>query len=87
MSIKKQNRNSSKIKITEVTSQVKAFDKPVFSFFNMRNGKYHIDTCNEEQKSSLALKLSKIGQLSWQDLKTKATKNGLGYEFIDKKSI
>ncbi|HIP47670.1 MAG TPA: hypothetical protein EYG92_01710 [Lutibacter sp.] len=87
MAIKKQSRNSNQIKTTEVAPQVKAFEKPVFSFFNMRNGKYHIDTCSQEQRSSLALKLSKIGQLSWQDLKTKATKSGLGYEFIDKKAI
>jgi len=86
MGIKKQNRNSGKIKTTEVTPQVKAFDRPVFSFFNMRNGKYHIDTCDDEQKSSLALKLSKIGQLTWQELKT-SPKHGLGYEFIDKSSI
>mgnify|MGYP007066218799 CR=1 FL=1 len=52
----------------------------------MRNGNFHIDTCNEEQKASLALKLSKIGQLSWQELKT-SQRHGLGYEAITKSSI
>jgi hypothetical protein len=86
MAIKKQKINSNKIKISNQTLSIKSFEKPVFSFFNMKNGKYHIDKCNKEQKASLALKLSKIGQLTWQELKT-IQKHGLGYEFIDRGSI
>ena len=86
MAIKRPKTKSSKIKIQEKTFEIKSFEKPVFSFFNMKNGNYHIDTCNEEQKASLALKLSKIGQLTWQELKT-SYKHGLGYEFIDQGSI
>lgn len=86
MKLKKQKKNQTGIKLSESSYQVKVFEKPVFSFFHMRNGNFHIDTCNEEQKASLALKLSKIGQLSWQELKT-SQRHGLGYEAITRSSI
>ena len=86
MKIKKQKKNSTNIKVSATVQNVSIFEKPVFSFYQMRNGNYHIDKCDEEQKSSLALKLSKIGQLSWQELKTSG-RHGLGYEFIETNSI
>jgi len=86
MGIKKPKAKSNKIRLADNTKNVISFEKPVFSFYHMRNGDYHIDACDKEQKASLALKLSKIGQLTWQELKA-TPKHGLGYEFIDKDSI
>jgi hypothetical protein len=52
----------------------------------MQSGEYDIEKCNQEQKASLALKLSKIGALSCQELH-QAPKHGLGYEKMPRDSI
>lgn len=84
--IKRQRKNSTKIKAPEAQQNAQVFDYPVFSFKQMRNGKYHIDKCEKEEKASLALKMSKIGQLTWQELRF-ADKHGLGFEKISKNTI
>lgn len=85
MGIKKQRLKSNKIKTVNASSEALIFERPVFAFFTMRKN-YHIDKCNNEEKSALALKLSKIGQLTWQELNN-SSKHGLGYESIKENSI
>ncbi len=86
MKLKKQSIKQSKIKTTDVSSNNNIFDYPVFSFKNMQNGNYHLDSCEKDEKAKLVSKLAKIGQFSWVELQSKGRKQ-LGYEKIHKNSI
>lgn len=84
--IKKQSINDGNLKILEIQQNAQVFEYPVFSFKQMRNGKYHIDKCEQKEKSSLALKMSKIGQCTWQELRL-MSRHKLGFEKISKRAI
>jgi hypothetical protein len=71
---------------TKTLDEAGVFDYPVFSFQKLRVSDYGIDECNQEQRASLALKLAKIGTLSWQEAH-QTPKHGLGCEKIPKKAI
>jgi hypothetical protein len=61
------------------------FEYPVFSFKEIKRG-YEVDECNNEEKSSLASKLARIGIHSWIELHN-ADRHGIGCEKIAKTAI
>lgn len=59
--------------------------KPVFSFEYLVTS-HSVDVCESDDRSALAVQLSKIGSLTWAELQG-AHRHGLGYEKIAQTSM
>ena len=60
---------------------------PVFSFEHMRAGNgYSIECCQDDQRAALALRLFKLSQITWLQIR-QAPRHGLGSETINRSAI
>jgi len=59
--------------------------KPLFSFEFMQPS-YDVESCTKDERAALAMKLYKLSQLTWEDIK-KADRHGLGFEKISQDAI
>ena len=60
--------------------------QPIFSFYNMKDDVYCVNTCSKDQQSALLKSLCKFSKFTWQELRN-APRHGLGCEKISQDSI
>lgn len=61
--------------------------RPIFSFEHMKEGGgYSVDCCQQDDQAHLALRLHKLGRMTWGEI-ANAPRHGLGTEKISQKSM